>query len=379
MRALVCQNSELRVTDVPEPKPAKGQLVLDVVRAGICGSDLHARFHADALADVASAIGLPDMMRVAQPIVMGHEFSGRIRAYGPGTRRRIPEGTAVVAVPMLRAGDGMAMIGLSESAPGAYAERLLVQEALTFPVPNGLPAETAALTEPLAVAHHAVRRSRIGKGETAVVIGCGPIGLAVILLLRARGVRHILASDYSPARRRLATQCGAAVVVDPAVDSPWTSFADSRYFTSAAKLLDFGIGSIEKLRSVPFLPWNKLLRVAEVTGKSPRGPVVFECVGVPGILDHIITSAPLYSRVVVVGVCMERDRITPMMALTKEISLQFVFAYDPGEFHDTLHLLADGKVDPTPLITSTVGLDDAPAAFDTLGKAEEQAKVLVVP
>ena len=379
MRAVVCQNSELRVTDIAEPQPAKGHLVLDVVRAGICGSDLHARFHADALADVAAQIGLDQMMRVAQPIVMGHEFSGRVRAYGPGTRRRIPEGAAVVAVPMVRHGHRMGMVGLSEAAPGAYAERVLVQEALTFPVPDGFSAETAALTEPMAVGYHAVRRSKIGKGETAVVVGCGPIGLAVILMLRARGVRHIIASDYSTARRALATKCGATVVVDPGVESPWTSFADSKYFTDAEKLLDFGIGAIEKLRKVPFLPWNKLLRAAEKAGKSPTGPVVFECVGLPGVIDHIITSAPLYSRVVVVGVCMERDALSPMMAITKEISLQFMFAYDPGEYRDALHLMADGKVDPTPLITSTVGLDGVPAAFDVLGKAEEQAKILVAP
>jgi threonine dehydrogenase-like Zn-dependent dehydrogenase len=273
----------------------------------------------------------------------------------------------------------MEMVGLSKGAPGAYAERVLVAEALTFGIPNGFSPQTAALTEPLAVAHHAVRRSKIGKGETAVVVGCGPIGLAVILMLRARGVRHIIASDYSAARRRLATRCGAQVVVDPAVDSPWTSFADSKYFTSAAKLLDFGVGAIEKLRAVPLLPWNKLLRAAEAAGKSPRGPVVFECVGLPGVIDHIIDSAPLYSRVVVVGVCMERDAIGPMMAIIKEINLQFVFAYDPGEYHDTLHLLAEGKVDPTPLITSTVGLDEVSTAFEVLGKADEQAKILVDP
>jgi threonine dehydrogenase-like Zn-dependent dehydrogenase len=379
MRAVVCQNSELRVEEVPDPRPAKGHLLLDVVRAGICGSDLHARFHADTMSDVAAGVGMTGMMRVAQRVVMGHEFSGRVREIGPGTKRRIPEGAAVVAVPLILRDGKADFVGLSATAPGAYAERLLVQESMTFAVPNGFSAETAALTEPMAVAHHAVRRSSIGKGETAVVIGCGPIGLAVILMLRARGVRHIIASDYSAARRALATRCGAQMVVDPGADSPWTSFADSKYFTSAGALAEFGLKTIEKLRAIPFLPWNKVLRAAEASGKSPRGPVVFECVGMPGVLDHIINSAPLYSRVIVVGVCMEQDAILPIMASTKEISLQFVFAYDPGEYHDTLHLMADGKVDPTPLITSTVGLDGVPAAFDTLGKAEEQAKILVAP
>lgn len=375
----MCQNSELRVEDVPEPVPGRGHLVLDVVRAGICGSDLHARFHADAMADAAAEVGMTGMMRAAQSVVMGHEFSGRLRAHGPGTRRRIKEGTPVVALPLIRRDGAADFVGLSATAPGAYAERLVVQEALTFPIPNGFSAETAALTEPMAVAHHAVRKSGIGKGDTAVVVGCGPIGLGVILMLRARGVRQIIASDYSAARRALATRCGAQVVVDPAVDSPWTSFADSKYFTSAAALADFGVKTIEKLRAVPFLPWNKVLRAAEAAGKSPRGPVVFECVGLPGVIDHIVNSAPLYSRLVVVGVCMERDGLRPLMALTKELSVQFVFAYDPGEYHDTLHLMAEGKVDPTPLITSTVGLDGVADAFDTLGKAEEQAKVLVAP
>jgi threonine dehydrogenase-like Zn-dependent dehydrogenase len=375
----VCQNSELRLEDVPEPRPGKGQLVLDVVRAGICGSDLHARFHADAMADAAAEVGMSGMMRRAEPVVMGHEFSGRVREFGPGTRRRIAEGAGVVALPLIRRNGEMDFVGLSRTAPGAYAERVVVQEALTFPVPAGFSVETAALTEPMAVAHHAVRRSGIGKGETAVVVGCGPIGLAVILLLRARGVRHIIASDYSAPRRALAARCGAQVTVDPGVDSPWTSFADSKYFTSAAALADFGVQAIEKLRAVPFLPWNRVLRAAEAAGKSPRGPVIFECVGLPGVIDHIVNSAPLYSRVVVVGVCMERDAFRPLLALTKELSLQFVFAYDPGEYYDTLHLLASGKVDPTPLITSTVGLDGVPAAFDALGKADDQAKILVAP
>ncbi|MBA3741849.1 zinc-binding dehydrogenase [Sporichthya sp.] len=380
MRAVVCRNSELRVEDVPEPRPAKGHLVLDVVRAGICGSDLHARFQADTLADAAAAIGFTNLMRVSQAVVMGHEFSGRVRELGPGTKHRVAEGDAVVALPIVRMGGRPEFLGLSEAAPGAYAERVLVDEALTFPVPNGLAPESAALTEPLAVAYHAVRRSKIGKGETAVVVGCGPIGLAVILMLRARGVRHIIASDYSALRRGLAMRCGAHVVVDPGAESPWTSFEHSKkYFTDAGKLLDFAVGSIEKLRAVPFLPWHKVLRAAEAAGKTPRGPVVFECVGVPGIIDHIVQSAPLYTRVIVVGVCMERDAIVPVVALIKEIGLQFVFAYDPGEFHDTLHLLAEGKVDPTPLITSTVDLDGVPGAFDVLGKAEEEAKILVAP
>ena len=129
----------------------------------------------------------------------------------------------------------------------------------------------------------------------------------------------------------------------------------------------------------PKLPWQRLLRAAEAAGATPSGPVVFECVGVPGIIDGILRDAPLRSRVVVVGVCMEADRIQPAMAVQKELELRFVFAYDPGEFADTLAMLASGKVDPTPLHTATVGLDGVAEAFEALADPEKHAKILVDP
>jgi threonine dehydrogenase-like Zn-dependent dehydrogenase len=379
MKAVVCHRTNLEVTDVAEPVPGPGQVLLEVVRGGICGSDLHARRHADQLADLASAVGYDGVMRPDERVVMGHEFSGRVLDYGPGTRKAWRSGTPVVSLPMIRMGEDVQMTGLSAKAPGAYAERVLVQESLTMEVPHGLSPETAALTEPMAVAWHAVRRSGVGKRETAVVVGCGPIGLAVILMLKARGVRHVIASDFSPGRRALAERCGADVVVDPGADSPWTSFEQSRYLTDAKDLFDLALGTMGKLRRVPMLPWWQVLRAAEAAGATPKGPVVFECVGVPGIISQIVNEAPLASRVVVVGVCMQPDTFQPAMAINKEIDLRFVFCYQPHEFHETLRLIADGTVDPTPLITGTVGLDGVAQAFEVLGDPEKHAKILVDP
>jgi len=379
MKAVVCQETRLEVAELPDPVPGPGQVLLEVVRGGICGSDLHARRHADQLADLASGIGYDDVMRPHESVVMGHEFSGRVLDYGPGTRQAWTSGTPVVSLPMIRMDDRVQMTGLSAKAPGAYAERLLVQESLTMDVPNGLSPETAALTEPMAVAWHAVRRSGVRKKETAVVIGCGPIGLAVILMLKARGVATVVASDFSPRRRALAEQCGADVVIDPGAGSPWSNFEESRYITDANDLFDLALGTMAKLRRVPRLPWWQVLRAAEAAGATPQGPVVFECVGVPGIIDDIVNHAPLASRVVVVGVCMEPDTFQPAMAINKEIDLRFVFAYQPHEFRETLHLIADGKVDPTPLITGTVGLEGVSHAFEVLGSPEGHAKVLIDP
>ncbi len=246
MRAVVCHESKLEVEDVPDPVPGRGQVLLEVVRGGICGSDLHALRHADQLADLASGIGYHHLMRPHESVVMGHEFSGRVLDYGPGTRKSWASGTPVVSLPMVQLGGKVQMTGLSAKAPGAYAERVLVQEPLTMDVPNGLSPETAALTEPMAVAWHAVRRSGVRKRETAVVIGCGPIGLAVILMLKARGVQHVIASDFSPGRRALAEVCGADVVFDPGVDSPWTGFEKSRYITDATELADLALSTMDE-------------------------------------------------------------------------------------------------------------------------------------
>lgn len=379
MRAVVCHRTELTVEEVPDLTPGPGQVVLDVVRAGICGSDLHARHHGDVLADEATKIGIDDLVRPAHRVILGHEFSGRVAAYGPQTKGEWAIGTPVTSVPMIRHGKHVRLTGLTENAPGAYAEQVLVQEFMTEPVPETLDPELGAMTEPLAVALHAVRKSRIGRRETAVVVGCGPIGLAVILMLKARGVRHVVASDFSAARRDLARRCGADVVIDPSSDSPWKTFEDSKYFTQAPPVLDLAFTTTEQLRRLPLVPWKQVVRAAEKAGATPTGPVVFECVGVPGIIDHIIDSAPMYSRVVVVGVCMEPDRFSPSMGINKEIALQFVFAYDPAEFFQTLAMLARGKVDPRPLHTGTVGLDGVAGAFDALSSAEQHAKVLIDP
>ncbi len=379
MKAVTCTNAELDVVDQPTPTPAKGQLLLDVLRCGICGSDLHARNHCDEVAEVMAETGYPDFMRSPQSVVFGHEFCGEVLDHGPGTREAPKAGTPVVALPLLRRGKDVHALGLSTKAPGAYAEQLVVEQSLTLPIPNGLPADKAALTEPMAVGWHAVQRAEVGKKDVAIVIGCGPIGLAVILMLKAHGVGTVIASDYSAGRRALATQCGADVVVDPAQDSPYVKAKGHGHLETPLDAFDLAIGTLEKLQRAR-LPWWHVWRVADRLGAaSPKRPVVFECVGVPGIIEDIITGAPLFSRVVVVGVCMGADKLRPSMAINKEIDLRFVLGYTPLEFRDTLHMLAEGKVDVTPLVTGTVGLPGVAAAFDALGDSEAHAKILIDP
>jgi threonine dehydrogenase-like Zn-dependent dehydrogenase len=378
MKAVTCQNSELKLVDLPDPQPGPGQVVINVLGCGICGSDLHVRYHADAEADVLAEIGYDGFMRSGQQVVLGHEFVGEVAGYGPGTRKKIPTGTPVVAVPLTRRADEMHAIGLSAAAPGGYAERVVVEESLMFALPNGLSPKLAVLTEPMAVGWHAVRRAEVKKSGVAIVIGCGPVGLAVICMLKARGVAAVVASDFSPGRRQLAAACGADLVVDPGGESPYEVPGDRGFLTSLPAAVGLAIGTMEKLRSMP-VPWQHVWRVGEILGGKPKHPVIFECVGVPGILDGIIASAPLYSRVVVAGVCVEPDTIRPVMAINKEIDLRFVVGYTPLEFRDTLHMLAEGKVKAAPIATGNVGLPGVEAAFDMLAVPGKHAKIIIEP
>jgi threonine dehydrogenase-like Zn-dependent dehydrogenase len=378
MKAVACQDSRLELIELPDPEPGPGQVLLEVLRCGICGSDLHVRHHADEQADILAEAGYDGFMRSEQRVVLGHELAGRVLGYGPRTRRKIAPGSEVVALPLLRRGEEMHAIGLSAAAPGAYAEQVVVEESLTFALPDGLSPALGVLTEPLAIGHHAVRRSEIEKDQVAIVIGCGPVGLAVIAMLKARGVRDIVASDFSAGRRELAAACGATVVVDPAEGSPYEAIGERGFIATVPQAAELAVDAVEKTKRLP-VPWHRVWRIAERLGSSPKRPVIFECVGLPGMLDGIIAGAPLFSRVVIVGVCMEPDRLRPAMAINKEIELRFVVGYTPLEFRDTLAMLAEGKVDAARIVTGTVGLAGVEGAFDALGDPEAQAKVLIDP
>ena len=379
MRAVAVEGGKLSVVNIETPKPGPGQLLVQVERCGICGSDLHARKHADELAEVLDLCGYPRYMRSNQRVVMGHEIYGIVTDLGPWSQGKIAIGTPVVSIPLVRRGRTVDGVGLSADAPGGYAEQVVLQESFTIPVPNGLSPDLAALTEPMAVGLHAVNRSEIGKKDVAIVIGAGPVGLAVIAALKARGVRTIIASDYSPERRTLAMRIGAHIVVDPAVRSPWAEARGHGHFETMPDEYNAGIDLIEGLQKLP-IPWYAAWRGLNRIGVSdPKRPIVFECVGVPGMIDGILAEAPLHSRVVVVGVCMGADAIRPSLAINKEIDLRFVVGYSPLEFRDALHAIAEGKLDASHLVTGRVGLDGVDGAFTALADPETHAKILIDP
>jgi threonine dehydrogenase-like Zn-dependent dehydrogenase len=358
MRAAVMRNRALVVAEVPTPEPGHGEVLVRTLACGICGSDLHALKHAERFVENSKRSGNPRVMDLSRDVIMGHEFCAEIVDHGPGTTRALKAGARVCSRPTLLRATGPQSIGYSNDNPGGYGEYMRLSEALLLEVPDGLTTEHAALTEPMAVGVHAVAKARLERDDAPLVIGCGPVGLAVIAALRLRGVRPIVAADFSRRRRELAVALGADVVIDPAQNGPWASWREAAVYRDAN-------------RAPALPPW--------IAGPAVRPAVVFECVGVPGVLDELMAASPRGTRIVVVGVCMEPDTIHPMLGISKELNLQFVLGYTPDEFAATLGHLAKGEIPASPLITGEVGLDGVAQAFVDLGSPEHHAKILVRP
>jgi threonine dehydrogenase-like Zn-dependent dehydrogenase len=358
MRAVVMRNKALAIADVSEPAPDAGEVLVRTLACGICGSDLHALKHADRFVEASRRAGNAFVMDLGRDVVMGHEFCAELVDYGPDTQRSLAMGTRVCSRPVLMRATGPQTIGYSNDHPGGYGEYMRLSEALLLPVPQALPTEHAALTEPLAVGLHAVNKARLEPDDAPLVIGCGPVGLAVIAALRLADIRPIVAADFSPRRRELALALGADVVVDPGAQTPWQSWREAAVWRDAA-------------RAPALPPW--------LPGPPRRPAVVFECVGVPGVLDQIMAAAPRHARIVVVGVCMEPDTISPMLGISKELGVQFVLGYTQDEFTATLGHIAAGQIPVAPLVTGMVGLDGVAGAFAELASPERHAKIMVKP
>lgn len=343
MRAAVMRGDRFVVEDRPTPRPGPGNVLARVRACGICGSDLHYFHHVGQIIDQARDLGADTagMERtLREGPVLGHEFVCEIVEFGPGTARTLKAGDRVTSMPFVVQDGAPSLVGSRPETPGAYAEYMELTEALLLPVPESVSDEAAALVEPFGIAVHAINKAGLTGGEACVVVGCGPIGLAITAVLRARGVRTILASDLSPRRRELAGELGASAVVDART------------------------GSV----------------VARAAAEAPGAPVViFENTGAPGMLHRLVLEAPKDARIVVTGIAAGAESLIPMVAITKELRLEFVIYYTADEFAEALSLIARDRVTWRPLLTGEVGLDGVTQAFADLSDPERHAKILVRP
>jgi (R,R)-butanediol dehydrogenase/meso-butanediol dehydrogenase/diacetyl reductase len=307
-------------------------VVVKVVAAGICGTDLGYR--------VTGGPGGPQ----EKPLPLGHEFAGEIIEVGP-------------EVKAFKVGDRVAYnsfnspADLGRGGDGGFCEYLALRDVDSHVqslcrVPDNVSLEHAALVEPLSVATHAVNRADPKPGESVAVFGVGPIGLGAIVALRWRGIEDIIAFDLSPLRRERAVALGARAAFDPRETPPAEALGSLR-----------GYGTL----------WGR---------QYPLTDAYIETTGAPGLLAEIAGFCMKGSRIVTVAIQKKPVTIDGSLLMSKEITLMGSLGY-PTEFPEVMQKLATGAVDPEMMITHRFPFSDFMNAFETAADVDVSAKVLL--
>ena len=331
MRACVVHGAgDLRIDEVGPAVPGPGQVAVDIAFGGICGSDLH-YYHEGRVGD----------FRVVEPMVLGHEVAGRVASaadgMAPGTPVAIHPATPCDVCRECREGRrnvcaDTRYLGSAAHVPhvqGGFAQRIVVPAEQVRPLPPGLSLRLAALTEPLSVALHAVRRAGDVRGRRVLVTGAGPIGCLVTAALRQAGAAEIVVSDLVDEALAVAARVGATTTVR-AGGSGWPDVVD----------------------------------------------VAIEASGAPDGLADCVRTVRRTGTVVLLGMLPPGAAgFAASTVITRELDLVGAFRFDT-EFDTALALLAGG-LDVEPVITHTVPLAEARAAFDLAGDRTTAAKVLL--
>ena len=351
MRAAVLRQGAVETRETADPTPGPGQMLVRTRACGICASDLHFMDHPEGDADDDTGLSLHD---VDADIVMGHEYCAEVVDYGPDTERTFAPGTRVSSLPILFTPEGVRIIGQHPDAPGAFGEYFLMSPAIAQVVPNGLPDELVSVADAISVGWSYATRAAVSANEVPMVIGCGAIGLATIATLKALGVGPIVAVDFVATRRETARAMGADVLVDPAAVSPYAAW-----------------------REVAFGAPDAVHDILNLAGGT--GCVVFECVGVPGVLDGIVRGCERGTRVFSAGGPPEGEHLHTMTAKRKGLNVQFGGGPSMEHWNEAFAAVCSGAIDVTPMVGHTVDLAGVPAALDEARDAHGPARIIVVP
>ncbi|MBY8875029.1 alcohol dehydrogenase catalytic domain-containing protein [Micromonospora sp. PLK6-60] len=332
--ALYAGNSTIVVEDRPAVPPAAGEVQIDVAYTGICGTDLHI-LH-----------GAMDH-RVQIPQTIGHEMSGRIAALGPGVDG-FAVGTPVTVMPLRWCGSCPACLAghrhichrldfVGIDSTGSMQQQWTVPADLVVPLPEDLPLRHAALVEPTAVAVHDVRRADLHRGDQALVIGGGPVGVLIAQVARAAGAEAVVL-EPDPHRRAVAERIGI-------------------------RALDPSAGDL----AAEVAAWT--------AGAGPA--VAFEVSGSAAGLTTAVDLLATRGRLVVVGIHNQPRELDVFRFFWRELSMVGARVYERADYESAIDLLTDGTIAAEALITHVEPLADAAAAFAALGGGGAVMKVLI--
>jgi 2-desacetyl-2-hydroxyethyl bacteriochlorophyllide A dehydrogenase len=341
MKAAFIQNGLVCVGEIPEPVPGKGQALVRTHSCGMCASEQHFLHSGQNVIDLSKKFGgAYASLDMSRPFVPGHEYVGEVLDYGPGSKRTVKPGRMVTSVPMMRQSGAHAVIGFSHECPGGFGELMLLDEDALMEVPSGLDDDMAAMTEPLAVGLEHARRGKPTKEDVALVVGCGAIGLGVIAGLKLMGIAPIIAADYHESRRALALRMGADIAIDPREISPY--------------------------EAIPSLG-------------NRRVNLVYECVGLPGLMQQIISAIAFDSRIVMGGYCMEPEQFYVFSAQNKRLTVHFAAGEEPQDMELALRSIADGKIDVRSWLGERIGLSGVATAMAQMSGPLAPVRTVVDP
>nr|WP_241519365.1 zinc-binding dehydrogenase [Mycobacterium paraense] len=338
------RDGRLQVRETPDPAPGPGELLLRTLSTAICASDVHFMDHPELAVDDPTGRSLYDPDR---DIVLGHEFVGEVIGHGPGCTDQFAVGSRVTAMPVRLVdggAGGMRIIGQHPDAQGSFGELLVVSEVAAKPVPGDVASDAVALTDAFAVGEFYVRSANIQPGEIPIVIGAGAIGLSAVAALAGRAIEPIVVADYKPDRLALAREFGAHVAVNPAEKPAFDAFREVR-----------------AERGLP-------------------GPaVVFECVGAAGLIQNIVESAEMATRIYCAGGWYTGDTLDVTTATRQGVTIQFGGGPHPQDWYGTLDAIAAGRLDPLPSVGRVIGLDEVPDALELARRSDGPPRIVVHP
>ncbi|CAL8578637.1 hypothetical protein XPA_004403 [Xanthoria parietina] len=318
---------DIRLENIEIPKCGKGQVKVKPAYVGICGTDLH---EYEEGANIIPTTPHP-ITKEKAPLTLGHEFSGIIEEVGDDVTD-VKIGQRVSVQPIIYDGtcgacrdglinccDNNGFIGLSGWG-GGLSEHVVVPRSAIYEIPDSVSMELGALVEPLSVAWHSINISPFKKGDAVLVLGGGPIGLAVIQCLRARGAEKIIASEVSPGRREFAKRLGAHYTLDPTTD-------------------------------------DVVARVRELCG-GVGADVAFDAAGVQVGLDQALKAIRAQGTLVNIAVWNKPAQLQMNDLVFREKKYVGVTTFVQGDFRQVLDAIASGALKPGPMITGKIQMDE---------------------